>query len=655
MKKFINLIFCLLLSLSSFNVQASATDVYIDHTKVSFNVASGYPFVENGRTLVPLRATMEAFGATVDWDSATNTAIVKKDTTTVRCTIGDNRITRNNVIIYNDAAAVISDGRTYLPIRAVLEAFGATVTWDGSVKVSGSTSLIHEIETTPSVTSNYWKTWENALNQKNNGSYQETIDTIKSISCVFLNENQSESNAMLFKHLGECYSNLGQYDNASACFKRESYYWNLANMRESCIDAERRSKLIATNSQIYVKTTSLTSGAKKFFGAPNEPTGLTLLGAYAEGDTAIYNAYDPSRFYMDTFPSLVSRDMSAYLLYLPYGTDISHYSTHIEEAKRRNKVMQIALEPHYGLSSVTDANGYITNLARNMQATGCKFLLRFACEVNDTTCAWHTKDYNLYIEKFRLVSSIFKREAPNVGIIWGVNHYPEDTIPNYYPGDEYVDYVGLSSYKMHQPITDPLQLGVDRSRWSNQLDTLYSLYGHKKPIVIVESGASYMDYDTYADITPFASQQINDYYTYLPIKYPNVKYAFIFDSDRDRQKFSLSNNTSYLSAYKSAITSPLYGNSIYDTDNSHYYEIGNNVPVAAEHTTLCSYITTPKNDIAYVNYYLNDIYLGTAYGIPYECNVNFAGYSGQNVKITTKSYNAQNQQLTDYSVNIKMN
>ncbi len=42
-----------------------ATDVKIDSRAVSFNDSTGYPFVLDGRTLVPLRATMESFGAEV--------------------------------------------------------------------------------------------------------------------------------------------------------------------------------------------------------------------------------------------------------------------------------------------------------------------------------------------------------------------------------------------------------------------------------------------------------------------------------------------------------------------------------------------------------------------------------------------------------------
>jgi len=633
--------------------QGSGVGVYIDTIAVNFNDSTGYPFVSDGRTLVPLRVTMESFGAQVEWEASTSTAIVKKDTTTVRCNIGENCIYRNNVKITNDAAAVISGGRTYLPIRAVLEAFGAKVDWDGSVKVTspGSSTLVYEIENTPSVTTNYWGVWSQALNLKSSGDYRETIDTIKSISNVFIKDNEAASNAMLFKHLGECYSNLKEYANASACFKREAYYWNLApGMEQSRIDANRRSNLIKTNTQVYVKSTDASMGGKIHFGVSHEPKDGIYLGAYAEGDSAIYNPYDPSKFYMDTFPQLVGKDMGAYLLYLPYGDSISRYNSHIKKAIEKNKIIQFALEPHNGIASVNGNDGYLVKLAQEMEASECRLMLRFAGEMNDTTSTWFSEP-SLYIEKFRIVAKIFHEHAPSVPVIWAPNHYPEDTIDDYYPGDEYVDYVGISSYKMHQPITDPLGQGVDRSRWSNQLDTIYSLYGHKKPIIIVEGGASYMDYDTWADITPFASSQIKDFYTYLPIKYPNVKMCFIFDSDRERQKFSLSRNADYLAGYKAGISSDLFLSKLSDNEYRYdYYEIGNNVNIKAEETTLCSYIVTPDNATAYVIYYINGKAIGTSYGAPYNVKADFTSYKGQKLNITVKSFSPEHTPVTDYTV-----
>ena len=123
MKKLIITIIALfVLLMVAFSV--NATDVYLDGTKVYFDNSTGYPFVTGGRTLVPLRATMESFGAEVEWEQDTQTAVVRKGTTWVRCKVGESCIYRNNVKIPNDSSAVISNGRTYLPLRAILNAIG---------------------------------------------------------------------------------------------------------------------------------------------------------------------------------------------------------------------------------------------------------------------------------------------------------------------------------------------------------------------------------------------------------------------------------------------------------------------------------------------------------------------------------------------------
>ncbi len=658
MKKFLCILLLLVIFAGAVPAAAEGVNVYIDNIPVSFTTDSGYPFISGGRTLVPLRVTMESFGAEVDWEGETQTAIVRKDTTTVRCRIGEACIYRNNVKIKNDAAAVIEGGRTYLPIRAVLEAFGATVSWDGAVHVTspGAEDYIFAVENTPSVTTNFWGLWQEALSIKESGNFPLAIEKIKAVANAFLAENASASDAMLFKHLGECHANLGEYEKASACFKREAYYWSLTpGMEESRIDAARRGRLIKTNTQVYIKSTDREMGGRIEFGAPLEPKGGVCLGAYAEGDTNIYNPYDPSRFYMDTFPALVGHDMSAYLLYLPYGESIALYQSHIAAALAKNKILQIALEPHGGLAMVNSHDGYLQKLATDMENAGCRMMLRFAGEMNDTTSSWFTTDYALYINAFRQVADIFHTYAPSVPVIWAPNFYPADTMALYYPGDAYVDYVGISSYMMHQPITDPLGKGVDRSCWANQLDTLYSLYGHKKPIIVVEGGASYMDYDTWVDITPFAARQIERFYTYLPIKYPNVKFCFVFNSDRERQKFSLSNNPTYLAGYQAGIASPLYHGDLSASAYTYdYYELGNNVEIPGEQTELTSYIVTPDGDTAYVKYFINGAEIGTAYGAPYAVPADFSGYRGQTVALTVRSYNSNFAQVTEYTVNVNV-
>ncbi|WP_027399292.1 stalk domain-containing protein [Anaerovorax odorimutans] len=108
-----------------------AMDIEIDGQQVKFNNDYESPFVdEANRMQVPFRAVMEQFGATVHWDEEGQVAIAEKNGIRVEIPIGKNYIYKNSEIIPNDTAAIIKDNRTYLPIRCVLEAFGASVRWD---------------------------------------------------------------------------------------------------------------------------------------------------------------------------------------------------------------------------------------------------------------------------------------------------------------------------------------------------------------------------------------------------------------------------------------------------------------------------------------------------------------------------------------------
>ena len=140
MKKIIQITLAATLFLLSASVIfAAEVSVIIDGKQVEFTQESGSPFIdENNRTQTPFRQTLEAFGATVDWEPATRTAVAEKNGITVRVPIGTNYIYKNDLMIVNDTTSMIVNNRTYLPIRIVLEVFGADVSWDGvnrSIKI----------------------------------------------------------------------------------------------------------------------------------------------------------------------------------------------------------------------------------------------------------------------------------------------------------------------------------------------------------------------------------------------------------------------------------------------------------------------------------------------------------------------------------------
>lgn len=92
------------------------------------------PQTINGRTMVPIRAIFEAMGATVSWDEATQTAISTKNNTTVKMTLNRTTYYINDTASEMDVTPVIIDGRTLAPAIYVAEAFGYYVNWDSITK-----------------------------------------------------------------------------------------------------------------------------------------------------------------------------------------------------------------------------------------------------------------------------------------------------------------------------------------------------------------------------------------------------------------------------------------------------------------------------------------------------------------------------------------
>lgn len=95
------------------------------------------PTVVDGRTLVPLRAIFEAIGATVTWDSTTSTATGVKDGTVVVIQIDNTTAYVNGEARILDVPAQLINGRTMVPTRFISESMGCEVTWYSPTKTVG--------------------------------------------------------------------------------------------------------------------------------------------------------------------------------------------------------------------------------------------------------------------------------------------------------------------------------------------------------------------------------------------------------------------------------------------------------------------------------------------------------------------------------------
>ncbi|NLY43226.1 MAG: copper amine oxidase N-terminal domain-containing protein [Clostridiaceae bacterium] len=92
------------------------------------------PILENGRTLVPLRAIFTALGASVDWNGNNMTITSTKGSNTIVMQVGKTVMTKNGKEIILDVPPKLLNGRTLVPVRAVAESFDANVQWDGTTR-----------------------------------------------------------------------------------------------------------------------------------------------------------------------------------------------------------------------------------------------------------------------------------------------------------------------------------------------------------------------------------------------------------------------------------------------------------------------------------------------------------------------------------------
>lgn len=106
--------------------------VYIGNEKINFEDA---PVIENNRTLVPLRGIFEKLGAVVGWNN--NVVTAKKENVIISIEIGSNEMKVNDRVVKLQAPAQIRNNRTFVPLRAVSEAFNKDVSWDGVKRVIG--------------------------------------------------------------------------------------------------------------------------------------------------------------------------------------------------------------------------------------------------------------------------------------------------------------------------------------------------------------------------------------------------------------------------------------------------------------------------------------------------------------------------------------
>ena len=489
-----------------------------------------------------------------------------------------------------------------------------------------------------SYANNIWSVLTQADNAQKSGNHKEAIHKYGQIVKEFVKTKDYTNAALMYGRMGKSQSLISDFNSASKSWRQEAEMWGKVGKIQEQIAANRKADLVKNTIKVFTEVSPDKLGKKYYNGGKEEPILGAYIGAYAE------LGIGANAKYFKTYPELTGKDHAAYLLYTSYGDKFSKYRNHYEEAKLNGKAIQLALEPHKGLDPVKD-DAYLRQFAKEAGKSGVTIFLRFANEMNEISAPWHTTPEK-YIEKFRIVSKVFKEEAPNVVMVWAPNDFPPNTIESYYPGDEYVDWVGVSSYGRYHPELDPLGQSIDRSRYIEKVDHIYNLYSDKKPIMISEGAASYEKING-KDMTNWAADNLSDMYIYLPMLYPKIKGYFYFNNHSD--KYVLETNKTVLQAYKKGISNPYYLSKMKDKSTIGYGEI-KEVGLDPKLQIIHSYVKTANPDISRVDYVVWGQVIGTSNIKPYTIKYDFNKFAGHKPDLIIKAYDSKGKLLSSETI-----
>jgi|GEM_PF-4038340 len=197
------------------DIPTNQIDIYVNGKLIEKYYDNMRPFIDNNsRTQVPLRTLAEAMGFKVIYENKTKTITIPTNGGNVVLQIGSNKVQTPDGTISMDTAAVIINGRTYVPIRFVSEALGWTVGYKQNRDNSGkSASRATHIITVDKITKSGTTTTkeENGIMIQGVRKYEFNMDLRNN---EYLNE--------LAEQYGKGYFDIGKWGASYSRFGRLS-------------------------------------------------------------------------------------------------------------------------------------------------------------------------------------------------------------------------------------------------------------------------------------------------------------------------------------------------------------------------------------------------------------------------------------------------
>lgn len=100
--------------------------IILDWKPLNIDDISGFPYINNNRTMVPIRVISEGMGYNVTWNQQ-GTVQISSGSKTIYLKTGSNIAVVNGSQVNLDSKVEVKDNRMMVPIRFISESFGASV------------------------------------------------------------------------------------------------------------------------------------------------------------------------------------------------------------------------------------------------------------------------------------------------------------------------------------------------------------------------------------------------------------------------------------------------------------------------------------------------------------------------------------------------
>lgn len=258
--------------------------------------------------------------------------------------------------------------------------------------------------------------------------------------------------------------------------------------------------------------------------------------------------------YTPDFETLIGKNLAVNSRYV-INWDTSFPATDCNSINSYGGVPMLTWEPRLSTTNTLDAisNGnydsYVTTFAQAAKDWGKLIYLRFAHEMNGNWYPWDgthnggSAGPGKYILAWQHVHAIFAQAgATNVKWVWSPNHNsapgdPWNAAANYYPGDSYVDWIGLDGYNWAQG---------SWQTFDQVFSSAYSSFsGYGKPIMFSEFSCATAETYSKAD-------WITDAFSKIKNNYTQAKIFIWFNTNKERD-WRVNSDVTALNAFKNAV------------------------------------------------------------------------------------------------------